>query len=150
MDVGVRFAFDLAAPDRERGEHSDLRFGSWRVHEFADPAGPSVFVVAAPSGEPEIRRTNTADSYRWFASELVGLQPGERLLMVTSDIYVPFQHADAVRVLGLPYKVVVETAGVQAGDVDPRLAQVFSADAYLQEARSTIMAYSRLLGAVSA
>jgi hypothetical protein len=148
MDVGVRLAFGLDSPERERGERSRLQFGSWRVHEYTTESGLPVSVVAAPSSEPEKRRTNTADSYQWFATELAGLQPGQRVLMVTSDIYVPFQHADALRVLGLPFQVAVETMGIQPGDVDPRLSQVFSADAYLQEARSTIMAFGRLLAAI--
>jgi hypothetical protein len=148
MDVGVRLAFGLDAPDGERGMRAESAYGSWRVHEYTTGARPPVFVVAAPSSEPEVRRTNTPDSYEWFATELVGLQPGQRLLLVTSDIYVPFQHADAVRVLGLPYEVKVETMGIQPGDLDPRLAQIFSADAYLQEVRSTIMAFGRLLAAL--
>jgi hypothetical protein len=148
MDVGVRLAFGLEHPDGERGVQAETAFGSWRVHEYTGGTRQPVFVVAAPSSEPEVRRTNTPDSYEWFASELVGLRPGQRLLLVTSDIYVPFQHADAVRVLGLPYEVRVETMGIQPGDLDPRLAQSFSADAYLQEVRSTIMAFGRLLAAL--
>ncbi len=150
MDAGIRLAFGLDSPDRERGERSELEFGSWRVREYTTAAGLPAFVVAAPSSEPELRRTNTGDSYEWFATELAGLQPGQRVLLVTSDIYVPYQHADALRVLGLPHQVLVETMGIQPGDVDPRLSQVFSADAYLQEVRSTIMAYGRLLAAIGA
>lgn len=149
MDVGVRRAFGLGAASRERAGSSDQAYGSWRVHEYETADETPVFVVAAPSSEPEKRRANTADTYRWFATELAELRPGQRLLLVTSDIYVPYQHADALRVLGLPYGVLVETVGVQPGDVDPDLNQVFSADAYLQEVRSTIMAFGRLLGAVS-
>jgi hypothetical protein len=147
MDVGVRLAFGLDAPDGERGMQAETAFGSWRVHEYTSARQP-VAVVAAPSSEPTVRRTNTPDSYAWFATEFAGLQPGRRLLLVTSDLYVPFQHADAVRVLGLPYGVRVETMGIQPGDLDPRLAQSFSADAYLQEVRSTIMAFGRLLAAL--
>jgi hypothetical protein len=149
MDAGIRLAFGLASPDRERGERSDLEYGSWRVHEYTTAAGLPVFVAAAPSGEPEKRRTNTGDSYEWFATEQARLEPGQRVLMVTSDIYVPFQHADALRVIGVPHGVVVETAGIQPGNVDPRLNQVFTADSYLQEVRSTIMSFGRLLAAVA-
>ncbi len=118
------------------------------MHEYTTGASLPVAVVAAPSSEPEVRRTNTGDSYEWFATEFAGLRPGQRLLLVTSDIYVPYQHADALRVLGLPHEVRVETMGIQPGEVDPRLSQVFSADAYLQEVRSTIMAFGRLLAAI--
>lgn len=149
MDAGVRLAFGLGSPADEREVRAESGFGSWRVHRYTTDAGLPVFVVAAPSSEPEVRRTNTADSYQWFATELAGLRPGQRLLLVTSDIYVPFQHADALRVLGLPYEVEVETMGIQPGDLDPRLKQSFSADAYLQEVRSTIMAFGRLLAALA-
>lgn len=149
MDAGVRLAFGLDSPSDERGVHAKSAFGSWRVHEYTAGAGLPVFVVAAPSSEPEVRRTNTPDSYQWFATELAHLRPGQRLLLVTSDIYVPFQHADAVRVLGLPYGVQIETMGIQPGDLDPRLEQSFSADAYLQEVRSTILAFGRLLDAIA-
>jgi len=149
MDVGVRLAFGLGAPDDERGMRAESAYGSWRVHEYTTGAGLPVFVVAAPSSEPEARRTNTGDSYEWFATDLAGLRSGQRLLLVTSDIYVPYQHADALRILGLPFGVEVETMGIQPGDLDPRLEQSFSADAYLQEVRSTIMAFGRLLAAIS-
>lgn len=148
MDAGIRAAFGLGSPDRERGEESELVGGSWRVHEYTTAAGLPVIVAAAPSAEPGERRTNTADSLEWFATELSGLEPGQRVLMVTSDIYVPFQHADALRTIGLTNEIEVETAGIQPGDLDPRLSQVFSADAYLQEVRSTIIAFGRLLAAI--
>ena len=149
MDAGVRLAFGLGSPDAEREFRAESTFGSWRVHEYTTAVGRPVFVVAAPSSEPEVRRTNTADSYEWFATALAGLHAGQRLLLVTSDIYVPFQHADALRVLGLPYEVQIETMGILPGDLDPRLKQSFSADAYLQEVRSTIMAFGRLLAAIA-
>ena len=99
------------------------------MHEYTSARQP-VSVIAAPSSEPEVRRTNTPDSYQWFATEFAGLQAGQRLLLVTSDIYVPFQHADAVRVLGLPYEVTVETMGIQPGDLDPALSR--NAQSFLQ------------------
>lgn len=143
MDAGVRRAFALDEPVRERGERSDVVGESWAVREYrAD--GPSVRVVAAPSTKPGERRANTEDTYRWFASDLVHLVGGETLLIVTSDIYVPYQHADALRVLALPYSVEVDAAGVTLGDADARLAQNFQPHNYLQEIRSTIRALRQL------
>lgn len=143
MDDGVRNAFGLGEASDERGEESDVVGASWRVREYAYAYGLPVRVVAAASPEPG-RRPNTADTYGWFASELAHLQPGERLLLVTSDIYVPYQHADALRMLALPYRVEIETAGMRPGEVDQRLAQNFLPHDYLQEIRSTILALRNL------
>lgn len=138
MDAGVREAFGVSVPTGERGEYSETVGESWRVRDYAGPDGTGLRVVAAPSSEPGIRRANTPDTYAWFATELAKLEPGERVLVVTTAIYVPFQHADAVRMLALPYGVDVETVGVRPGAVDARLEQTFEPHQYLQEIRSTI------------
>lgn len=143
MDAGVRNAFGVGEPLTERGEESETVGASWRVREYATSTGLPVRVVAAPSTAPG-RRANTADTYAWFASEIAQLEPGQRVLLVTSDIYVPYQHADALRMLALPYGVDVETAGMRPGDVDPRLSHEFKPHNYLQEIRSTIRALRAL------
>ena len=147
MDAGVRSAFQLGAPRTDRGESSDLVGGAWHVREYAAASGLSVKVIAAPSSEPGTRRANTPDTYRWFADEIAHLRPQQRLLLVTSDIYVPYQHADALRMFALPYGVEVETAGILPGEVDGRLAQKFLPHNYLQEIRSAIRAFRALLAA---
>jgi hypothetical protein len=140
MDAGVRSAFELSEPLSERGERSDAVGESWAIREYRTAAGVPVRVVAAPSTEPGVRRANTADTYKWFGSEIAKLRGGERVLIVTSDIYVPYQHADALRMLGLPYSVEVDAVGVRPGDAHPDLAQEFKPHHYLQEMRSTIRA----------
>lgn len=144
MDAGTRAAFGLGEPKVERGEHSDVEGASWRVREYATASGAPVRVVAAPSSQPGVRRADTADTYAWFATELVRLTPGQRLLLVTSDIYVRFQHAAALRTLALPHSVSVDAIGIQPGDVDLSLAQEFEPHQYLQEVRSTIRALRSL------
>jgi hypothetical protein len=148
MDAGVRNAFGLEEPSDERGEESDAVGASWRVREYVAAGGLPVRVIAASSRELG-RRANTADTYAWIGSELAHLQSGERLLLVTSDIYVPYQHADALRMLALPYGVAVETVGMRLGEVDPRLAQEFQPYHYLQEIRSTILALRNLHSALA-
>jgi hypothetical protein len=147
MEAGVRTAFGLAEPSAERGEDADALGASWRVREYETAAGPAVSVVAAPSSEPGKRRANTPDTLAWFATELARLEPGQRVLFVTTDIYVPYQHADALRMLALPYGVEVDAVGVNPGQVDPRLALAFEPHNYLQEIRSTIRSLRRLLAA---
>jgi hypothetical protein len=144
MDAGVRRAFGLDAPTAERGEESETVGMAWRVRDYRLADDLVARVVAAPSTEPG-RRANTPDTYRWFARELGQLDPGQRLLLVTSDIYRPYQHADALRMLALPYGVEVDTIGIRPGAIDPRLAQEFRPHNYLQEIRSTILAFRNLL-----
>jgi hypothetical protein len=106
--------------------------------------------LPAPSSDPAARRADTADTYDWFAGTLARLEPGQSLLAVTTAIYVPAQHAAALRMLALPYGVRVETVGVVPGDVVPALAQSFTPSNYLQEVRSAIRAYRQLMDAADA
>ena len=48
--------------------------------------------------------------------EVAHLQPGQRLLIVTTAIYVPFQHANALRMFSLPYGALIDTVGVEPGE----------------------------------
>jgi hypothetical protein len=148
MDLGVRLAFHVEEPRVERGASSEVVGGGWHLREYVAAGGRAITVIAAPSSEPGIRRANTPDTYEWFAKEVAHLQPKQRLLLVTSDIYVPYQHADALRMLALPYGVEVETAGVIPGEVDVRLAQRFDPHNYLQEVRSTVRAFRALLASL--
>jgi tetratricopeptide (TPR) repeat protein len=150
MDVGVRGAFSLDGPLTDEGEASDVEGASWRVRTYGGERGTTIKVIAAPSSEPGLRRANTPDTYEWFASQLAGLRGSERILVVTSDIYVPFQHADALRMLSLPYSVEIDMVGIRAGDVDPSLTQSFETHNYLQEIRSAIRSFRLLHDALSA
>ena len=100
--------------------------------------GGALHVVDAQPLDPSRSRANTADTYAWLANSSGWVLPGDAALMITTDIYVPFQHADAVRTLGLPHGIIVDFVGIELGAVDPRLVQSFSACNYLQEIRSTI------------
>lgn len=150
MDAGVRNALGVTDPVSEGGESPAVVGAAWCVREYVTEAGLPVRIVAAPSSEPGVRRANTADTYAWFASELAGLEREQRLLIVTSEIYVPYQHADALRMLALPYGVTVDAVGVDPGSVDPDLHQDFDAHHYLQEIRSTVRALRALHGALPA
>lgn len=146
MDAGVRRAFRLGEPHQERGEHHPENTNlSWLVRTYRAPAGSSVAVVAAPTTDPA-RRANTPDSYRYWAETLAEVKPGERVLLVTSTIYIPFQHADAIRMLGLPYGAEVDTVGVDTTAVrEPELRQIFTSSNYLQEIRSAIRSMRSLV-----
>ncbi|MFK3981817.1 hypothetical protein ACI2K4_15750 [Micromonospora sp. NPDC050397] len=121
---------------------------SWAVRGFRAPDGLPLRVYAAPSGEPATRRANTADTYRFWAGQ-VRLTPGDRVLVVTSPSYVPFQHCDAVRMLRLDYGCAVDTVGFDATrlrGLPP--APVLAPDRYLQEIRSAIRSMESLFRAL--
>ncbi len=150
MDFGVRHAFEVSDPTVRQGQPEENPNAAWRVHEYMTAAGTPIQVAAAPSAEPEVRRANTVDTLTWLLDTELDLRPGHRLLVVTTDIYVPFQHAHALRLLALPFDVEVEVAGVVPGLVDRRLAHEFPPDKFLQEIRSTIRSLRQLESALSA
>lgn len=109
------------------------------------PEGTELNVVVAPSTEPGKRRANTADTYEFWAREVAHPEPGESLLLVTSAIYVPFQHADAIRMLGLTHGCRLDTVGLDAARIDDRgVPQPFTGAHYLQEIRSAIRSFGLL------
>lgn len=117
--------------------------GDWRACEWAVD-GLVLRVVAAPSSDPSRRRANTADTYRFWADRVRA--PGERsVLVVTTPIYVPYQGAGAVEILGLEHGLAVETVGASesASDLGEH-SQVFLAQNHLQEIRSAIRALRSL------
>jgi hypothetical protein len=138
MRAGVEAAFGLGAPVSTRGELSDVVGASWGVSDYVTAAGVAAHVVAAPSSEPGVRRANTPDTYAWLARDSTWLRRGDAVLLVTTDIYAPYQRADAIRMLAVPHGIEVDVVGIEPGGVDPRLAQPFAVHNYLQELRSTI------------
>lgn len=97
-----------------------------------------VKVLAAPVG-PGRRRANTADTYLFWAQS-ARPAAGDRILVVTSRLYVPFQHCDALRVLR-HLGCTLETVGVPATAPPP-------IDRCLQEIHSTIRAMRKLVTAL--
>jgi hypothetical protein len=148
LDAGVRKAFGLDDPSSTEGERFDSPGGSWSLHSYDTDGGLTVRVAAAPSGEPALRRANTEDSYKWWANKVAKLGPRDRILAVTTAIYVPAQHAAAVRMLSIPFGAEVETVGIEPGDVNPALAQPFTPTKYLLEIRSAIRSLRDLFVAI--
>jgi hypothetical protein len=138
LDIGTRTAFRLGKAISVDGERFENPGGSWGVNEYREVSGILIRVAAAPSSQPEERRANTADSYAWFARTLAKLKKGDRVLAVTTSIYVPAQQAAAIRMLNVPFGVEVETVGIEPGDVIPSLAQKFTPTKYLLEIRSAL------------
>ncbi|QNE47136.1 hypothetical protein F1C58_09645 [Glaciihabitans sp. INWT7] len=121
--------------DEHRGE---TPHASWRHLTWNRPRLPRLSVLAAPSSDPLQRRANSADTYRFWAEQR--RTPAEHsVLQVTSPIYVPYQAAVAVGILGLDNGLAVDTVGASASasDLGPH-SQPFLAEHHLQELRAAI------------
>ena len=151
MVRGMELAFGpLGDPVTTSSGHGSGRGGSkgsgnsdWRICEWAGE-DVTLRVVAAPSSDPTRRRANTADTYRFWADRV--REPQEQsVLVVTTPIYVPYQGAGAVEVLGLEHGLAVGTIGVSGSASDlGEHSQVFQAQNHLQEIRSAIRALRSL------
>lgn len=149
MEDGLRRAFNLSAftveQESEPGAEGYLRF---RISS-AKSNGRRIFLVAAPGTNPG-QRANTADGYRYWVERAANLQPGYRILAVTTCIYVPYQHAIALQHLGIPFACSIDTVGVDPDAVnDKSIRQEFRGVHYLQEIRSALRAYRQLLRKIS-
>jgi hypothetical protein len=121
---------------------------NWIVREYelaSEGAAYKVIILAAPSSDPEKRRANSADTYEFFLKKY-GVSRGAKLLLATSQIYVPYQHMEAVRSIALPNDVILDTIGFppEWGGI---LQGMNEPTNYLQETRSTIQSISRFMNA---
>ncbi|WFE56929.1 hypothetical protein [Micromonospora sp. WMMD712] len=149
MDFGVRSAFELAEPVRCESSDGTVTHRSWQVRTYQAAGSPPVHVLAAPSSEPEQRRANTPDTYEFWAQRS-SLRSTDRILVVTSPIYVPFQHSDAIRMLAARYGCGIDTIGFDPARATLPLAPgATNPDRYLQEIRSGILSMQRLCGALA-
>ena len=150
MEAGLVEAFALGKPDDEQAyDEPGLEFATSLVRTW-QASGLRIQLVIAPSPEPATRRANTADTYAYWADSCAHLTTGNSILLVTSSIYVPYQHADAVRLLALPHGCSVETVGIDFSDERlGALQQSFTPANYLQEIRSAIRATRALYAAAS-
>jgi hypothetical protein len=108
--------------------------------ELVDAEGlPLGSVLSASTGRPP-HRPNTADTLALWA-ESGTPYPGQRVLVVTSQYFVPFQTFDCLRLLYLPYGVDVDVVGF-----DDQLPDRAELPGYLlMETLSAIRSARRLL-----
>lgn len=149
MDAGIRDGFGFGKPVLREESGGEVTHSSWEVRSYREPGLPDVHVLAAPSSDPETRRANTPDTYEFWARR-VSLRPGDHILVVTSPIYVPFQHSDAMRMLALRYGCGIDTVGFDPARATVPLAPgATNPDRYLQEIRSGILSMRRLHDALA-
>lgn len=114
---------------------------SWSVIKYQSRI--PITVLAAPSTAPETRRANTADTYTFWAQK-GRIEKGKRLLVITSQIYVPYQHMEAVRILGIPFGTSIETVGFPI-EWSANQTGLQKPANYLQEIRSTLLSMEKAL-----
>lgn len=150
--AATRLAFGLGDP--ELAQDADQHPAAWQNALWAAsaryrwPKGdglPAPEVLIVPSADPARRRVNTADQLRYWAAK-ARLGADDRILLVTSQIYVPFQQLDAVRVLGLEHGCSVSCCGVDGSNAYLPM-RAFGGRDYLQEIRSALRAASALMAA---
>lgn len=136
MVAGVGDAFGRIVDSTLEEEAGENRNAAWRDLAWR-AGGQAVRVVAAPSSAPDARRADTADTFRFWA-ERVGAS-GRSILVATTPIYVPYQAAVAVSVLGVEAGLEVETVAVSdsANELGEH-TQLFEPQHHLQELLSAV------------
>jgi len=145
--AGAKQVFQLeeecSQEERENSVNPNMNWRVWTypVHNRQFP----IVAVSAPSAEPDRRRANSADTYEFFLDKFE-VEPGASLLLVTSQIYVPYQQLEAIRTLAIPRSIWVDTVGFPT-EWAGSLQGMTGTNNYLQEVRSTIQAMDRFLQA---
>lgn len=138
------FGFNARQFDEQRYDSpTNLNLG-WVIRRFEATLNERSFpvvAVSAPSSEPERRRANSADTLTFFL-ERQHVPQNARILLITSQIYVPYVQLEALRTVAIPRKLFVETIGFPA-DRMPKMQGLSNPNHYLQEIRSTIQAARR-------
>jgi hypothetical protein len=104
-----------------------------------------VDITIVPSSEPGSRRVNTVDQLRYWAQER-SIGSNDRVLLLTTQIYVPFQQLVGLQVLGIERGCQVYCCGVDA-DNSALPGRTFGGRSYLQEIRSALLAARSLMDA---
>lgn len=139
LDLGRAETQIESHPDR--GEPSD-RFSRSAYYEWQRcDDDVQLYVVPSPNAQDEKPRpANTEHQLRWWIDHCADVDSRSRVLVVTTQIYVPYQHMVALRVVGVNGPgCYVMTAGVDGAGAKVSTRD-FTARDYLQEVRSALLA----------
>ena len=91
MSRGLEKIFLLDKNNYTQSHHRSENINlEWAVKKYGETySGNTVYSLAAPSTDPS-RRANSRDTFTFFLKKF-DIKKGDRLLLVTSCIYVPFQ-----------------------------------------------------------
>lgn len=139
------FGFNVERFTERRHDDPANKNREWRIRRFEAATGNQqlpIVAVSAPSSDPDRRRANSADTIMFFLDHEPATHT-KRILLITSQIYVPYVQLEAIRTVAFPRGVTVETIGFP-GDRMPELQGMSNPHHYLQEVRSAIQAARRL------
>lgn len=144
INAGAEKVFGLKREYTEERYCNPNQNKSWamRIYTASNYDFP-ILSVSGPSSDPEIRRANSADTFAFFAAKQ-NIQTGSKVLLITSQIYVPYQQLEAIRTWAIPNNVYVETIGFPT-EWNTSQQGMMKAVNYLQEIRSTIQAANRYI-----
>lgn len=144
MCMAVKQIFDSPAVLDKQEEIRENRNASWALTRYEHI--PRISVLAAPSSEPDIRRANTADTFTFY-EKIQEVGRNKKLLLITSQIYVPYQQMEAIRILGIPKGHYVEAVGFPQ-EWSVGLKGLQTPANYLQEIRSTLLSMEKVIATV--
>lgn len=143
INAGAEQVFHLRRDYLEERYYNENQNKAWAIRRYECQDGLRISSFSGPSSEPEKRRANSSDTYQFFIKK-ENIQKGDRLLLVTSQIYVPYQQIEAVRTLAEPYGIYIETVGFPT-EWSGKLQGMMEPANYLQEIRSAVQAINRYL-----
>lgn len=148
INNGAERAFGLSGEYKEERYHDLNPNSSWAIRTYKNTDHSYLIrSVSGPSSEPDKRRANSADTFRFYC-EKYKIKKGSKVLLVTSQIYVPYQQMEAIRTWAIPNDIYVETVGFPT---EWNISQhgMMTTVNYLQEIRSMIQAINRYLNQYS-
>jgi len=136
ISTGIEQAFCISSIEFEEHRFHTVNINlQWVIRKYICKDAPSkIFSLAAPSSDPA-RRANSFDTFRFFMDRF-NVSAGQKLLLVTTSIYVPFQFMRFMP-FAIDNNLVVDCIG--ASNSNPNSFN--QASNYLQEIKGTINAF---------
>jgi hypothetical protein len=124
----------------QKADETPHEYTHERKVDLLDDSGATVGFALSPSTSRPPYRPDTSDTFGLW-TRLADARPGQRVLVVTTQVFVPFQAFDGLRRLYLPHGLDVDTVGYGSEWSDrPQTAEYL-----LQETLSGIRSARRLL-----
>ena len=139
-EICPQWLFDHGLEDSAVVAETPAAYTHERRVRLRDAEGREVGSVYSASTSRPPLRPDTSDTFVLWV-RCADPRPGQRVLVVTTQVFVPFQAFDGIRRLYLPHGLDVDTVGFGAGRGDrPETAEYL-----MQEVLSAIRSSRRLL-----
>ena len=132
ISAGLEKVFSLEKYEEEYSNNKNPNLCS-AVRKYSNKyKGSNIYSLAAPSSDPDNRRANSYDTFKYLL-EHFNIGNGDKLLLVTSCIYVPFQYLKFMN-LAIDGGFEVDCIGTNF----PGSISMSKPSNYLQEIKGTI------------